>query len=159
MERAETRSRMLSAAVLLPALLALQGCYEDGEAVNIATGETTARSSDATETLWLEPGSPVAPAAFLSRLSGEEEAALAGLLSRAGGQWREEPRMIANRFAGLWRDNGATLPLSGLITDFLALPRRSGNTLSAEIQSYRVLRDQGEDHRGALARLAQVRHD
>lgn len=160
MESAETsRSRRLSAVVLLPALLALQACYEDSEPLPAAAEGVTLRGGEEIAGAWLEPGSREAPADWLSRLSGEDGDDLAALIRRADSRWREDPRMIANRFAGLWRDTGQVLPLTGLIEAFLKLPPGGEATLSALIQSYRVLRDQGSDHATALRALTGIRHD
>lgn len=154
MESAETRSRLLSALVLVPALLALQACYEDSSPLPSAEDSPVAAGRDHTDGPWLEPGATITPAAWLSRISGAAQDSLEPLLQLADRRWREDQRMIANRFAGLWRDTQGALPLQSLIGDFLALPPRSEGTLAALIQSYRVLRDEGADHTAALRVLS-----
>lgn len=159
MQSAESRSRLLPAVALVPALLALQACYEDSEPLPAAADERVVQLASGEADAWLEPGSREAPSAWLSRQSGEAEARLAPLVQLADARWREEPRIIANRFAGLWRDTEAALPPSQLIADFLALPPRPEGTLAALIQSYRVLRNQGADHTTALRSLSGTAHD
>lgn len=142
--------------VLLAMSLILSACREEDEATLPSVTETAPAAGTTVE--WLEPSSREKPAAFLARLTQENEADLEPLLNMAASHYREGPRMIANRVGQLWQDlrhESAAITVATLLTEFTGIGVGPEKSIGPQIQQYRVLRDQGLTHQAAMVSLAE----
>lgn len=156
MTHRDSRHLRARLGVLLALSLALSACREDDAQTLPSTTDTA--PVQRTNGAWLEPSSNEKPAAFLSRLSQEDEAELAPLLEGAATRYSEGPRMIANRIGQLWQDlqiEDQEVTVKKLLSEFNKINPGPERSISSRLQRYRVLRDQGLDHAQAIATLSK----
>ena len=146
--------------VLLAVGLTLSACYEDEDQTLPASTEAATEKTEGDT--WLEPGADENPAAFLARLSHEDEAALAPRLEAVAARNREGPRMTANRIGQLWQDMtqaGEQIEMTALLDQFAQTRQVPEKSIGPILQQYRVLRDQGRDHTAAMTALSEPTDD
>lgn len=133
--------------------LVLSGCYEEKDETIPQPAQDSAAAAPADAApAWLEVDDPRTPEAFLAGASGLPAAQLAPSLAALAGHYRESPRMIANRVLQLWLEY-PDVPLDRMMADLVPPADAPQQSLGPVAQQYRVLRNRGADHAGALAGL------
>lgn len=142
-------------SLFLAGPLVLGGCREEEDETLPAASNSQNQAPDRSgKNDWLEVTDKETPLDFIARVTGAPTAQIAPRLDRATATYQESPRMIANRSVQLWEEISEKQQAIGILDllDDLAPENDSvrADSLSAVIQSYRVLRSQGADHATAI---------